>query len=60
MLVQTDDLTQETEPLNVPGTDRERPNWRRRLSVNTGGLPDLDTSKRVVAAIEKTGRGKSG
>ena len=36
MLVQADDLTEETEPLNVPGTDTERPNWRRRLSVHCG------------------------
>jgi glycogen operon protein len=28
--VQVDDLFGETEPLNVPGTDREYPNWRRR------------------------------
>ncbi|MGH2342645.1 glycogen debranching protein GlgX [Segnochrobactraceae bacterium EtOH-i3] len=31
-IVQLDDLTGETRPLNVPGTDRENPNWRRRLS----------------------------
>lgn len=31
-IVQIDDLTGETRPLNVPGTDRENPNWRRRLS----------------------------
>ncbi|HTN96382.1 MAG TPA: 4-alpha-glucanotransferase, partial [Nordella sp.] len=30
--VQVDDLFGETEPLNVPGTDREYPNWRRRSS----------------------------
>lgn len=28
--VQIDDLFGETEPLNVPGTDRDYPNWRRR------------------------------
>ena len=60
MFVQADDLSLESEPLNVPGTDKERPNWRRRLSVNTDRLPELDTSKRVVAAIHKTGRGRSG
>lgn len=30
-LVQADDLAGEAERLNLPGTDRERPNWRRRL-----------------------------
>jgi glycogen operon protein len=58
MLVQADDLSLETEPLNVPGTDRERPNWRRRLSVDTDKLPALETSRRVTAAIQKAGRGK--
>ena len=33
-LIQADDLAAETEALNVPGTDRERPNWRRRLGVD--------------------------
>ena len=60
MLVQADDLSEETEPLNVPGTDRERANWRRRLSVTVEALPDLGTSKSVMAAIWSTDRGKNG
>ena len=60
MLVQADDLSEETEPLNVPGTDTERPNWRRRLSVAVEAIPDLATSKAVMAAIQNTGRGKNG
>ena len=59
MLVQADDLSEETEPLNVPGTDKERANWRRRVSVTVAELPELATSKRVVAAIQNTGRGKN-
>jgi len=31
MLVQAEDLAGETIAVNLPGTDRERPNWRRRL-----------------------------
>jgi glycogen operon protein len=60
MLVQADDLSEETEPLNVPGTDTERPNWRRRLSVMVEEIPDLATSRAVIAAIQNTGRGKNG
>ena len=60
MLVQADDLSEETEPLNVPGTDTERANWRRRLSATVEALPELTTSKRVMAAIQNTGRGKNG
>jgi 4-alpha-glucanotransferase len=33
-MVQLDDLTDEAEPVNVPGTWDEYPNWRRRLSIN--------------------------
>jgi len=59
MLVQADDLSEEIEPLNVPGTDTERPNWRRRLSLTVEEIPDLATSKAVRAAIQNTGRGKN-
>ncbi|HUO53162.1 MAG TPA: glycogen debranching protein GlgX [Rhodoblastus sp.] len=31
-MIQLDDLLGETLAVNLPGTDRERPNWRRRLS----------------------------
>jgi glycogen operon protein len=30
-LVQADDLAHELIGLNLPGTDMERPNWRRRI-----------------------------
>jgi glycogen operon protein len=56
-LVQADDLFGETEPLNVPGTDRERPNWRRRQKAPIEELPDRDLARRVAAAV-KRGRGK--
>ena len=59
MLVQADDLSEETEPLNVPGTDKERANWCRRLSVTVEALPDRPASKTVMAAIQGAGRGKN-
>jgi glycogen operon protein len=37
-LVQVDDLTGERVGLNLPGTDRERPNWRRRVSKTAAAL----------------------
>jgi 4-alpha-glucanotransferase len=36
--VQIDDLLGETLPVNVPGTDREFPNWQRRISVDVEDL----------------------
>jgi 4-alpha-glucanotransferase len=32
-MVQIDDLTDEADPVTVPATSDERPNWRRRLSM---------------------------
>jgi glycogen debranching enzyme GlgX/4-alpha-glucanotransferase len=57
VLVQADDLGEETEPLNVPGTDRERPNWRRRQGGTIADLPRREVTARVVAAV-KRGRNK--
>jgi 4-alpha-glucanotransferase len=37
-LAQLDDVIQEREPVNVPGTSDEYPNWRRRLSVPVENL----------------------
>ncbi|NJO55141.1 MAG: hypothetical protein HC834_00985 [Rhodospirillales bacterium] len=46
-LVQIDDLMEEAEQINVPGTIDERPNWRRKLSKVMEELPNLPT----VAAL---------
>ena len=32
-VVQLDDLIGEIDPINIPGTHREYPNWRRKLSL---------------------------
>jgi malto-oligosyltrehalose trehalohydrolase/4-alpha-glucanotransferase len=37
-LAQIDDLTDEADPVNVPATSNEHPNWRRRLSMTLEGL----------------------
>jgi 4-alpha-glucanotransferase len=38
--VQIDDLLGMEEPVNVPGTDREYPNWQRKLTLD---VEDLET-----------------
>jgi 4-alpha-glucanotransferase len=37
-MAQIDDLTDEAEPVNVPTTSDEHPNWRRRLSLSLDKL----------------------
>jgi glycogen operon protein len=55
VLLQADDLSGETTALNLPGTDRERPNWRRKLSVN---LEDLWTSPLGRQAADDCGNAR--
>lgn len=38
LTLQLDDLAQEYLPVNIPGTDSEYPNWRRRLSKSSKQL----------------------
>ena len=49
VLLQADDLAGETEALNLPGTDRERPNWRRRIGVDANALWDSPAGTQAVA-----------
>jgi glycogen operon protein len=53
MLVQADDLGGEADPLNVPGTDREWPNWRRRVSVPVDALCETPRAQAILAAVKK-------
>jgi glycogen operon protein len=50
-LVQADDLAGETVGLNLPGTDRERPNWRRRLDVDVEELCQTPLARAILAAM---------
>jgi len=47
--VQVDDLFGEIDQLNVPGTDREYPNWRRR---NARPVGDLLNEPRATAILD--------
>ncbi|WP_270937190.1 4-alpha-glucanotransferase, partial [Falsiroseomonas oryzae] len=51
MLVQAEDLAGATVAVNLPGTDRERPNWRNRLHVTAAGLVDLPRARAVLARL---------
>jgi 4-alpha-glucanotransferase len=49
--LQLEDLLGETLPVNVPGTDREYPNWQRRLAVAIDDLPERADIAAHVAEI---------
>ncbi|TCK29049.1 glycogen operon protein [Ancylobacter aquaticus] len=50
-LAQLDDLAGETVAVNLPGTDKERPNWRRRLSLPLDAVMDSPRAKTALAAM---------
>ena len=43
VLLQADDLAAETVAQNLPGTDRERPNWRRKIGVPAAELWETES-----------------
>ncbi|TWB48263.1 glycogen debranching protein GlgX [Nitrospirillum viridazoti] len=51
MLAQVDDLAGEVDAVNLPGTDRERPNWRRRLGLDVDALLSTGRSRAIMAAV---------
>ena len=49
--VQVEDLAGERIAVNLPGTDQERPNWRRRVSTPLEQLFERDTAKAILDAV---------
>ena len=59
-VAQADDLAGATAALNLPATDRARPNWRRRVDVDVDALWATETGVRTAAAFagRATGDGR--
>jgi len=57
VLAQADDLAGEHVALNLPGTDRERPNWRRKVSVP---VPELIEAPQARALRVRLAAGRTG
>ncbi len=53
MLMQADDLAGETDPLNVPGTDKEWPNWRRRVHVPVEELTVTPLARSILRRVKQ-------
>jgi glycogen operon protein len=51
--VQFEDLAGETIATNLPGTDRERPNWRRRLGSDVEALMAGARASAIIEALAK-------
>ncbi|MGO4872838.1 MAG: glycogen debranching protein GlgX [Roseiarcus sp.] len=48
---QLDDLSGERAAANLPGTDRERPNWRHRIALDVEALFAAPRAKEILAAL---------
>ncbi len=55
--VQIEDLLGMTDPVNVPGTNHEYPNWQRKLSVD---LEEIVERADLLAALAEIGRTRAG
>jgi 4-alpha-glucanotransferase len=58
-MAQLDDLFDEHQPVNVPATSTEHPNWRRKYSVALEELSENHPAWKLVEAIQ-SGRPKNG
>ncbi len=54
VLLQADDLAGETAALNLPGTDTERPNWRRKVRVGVKALWTTPAARQAIADLAET------
>jgi 4-alpha-glucanotransferase len=52
VLVNLEDLWNETQPQNVPATTKERPNWRRRLRYS---IEQMRVSRRIQKVLYRLG-----
>ena len=50
--VQADDLAGERQAVNLPGTDRERPNWRRRLTLPIDQIFENPLAADILARLQ--------
>ncbi|MDP3414821.1 glycogen debranching protein GlgX [Falsiroseomonas sp.] len=53
LLAQAEDLAGEAQAVNLPGTDRERPNWRLRLPVPVSTLAALPRAQAILATLRQ-------
>ena len=51
--LQLEDLADELEQANLPGTIDEHPNWRRRLSRPVDAVLSSDLAARILAAMRE-------
>jgi 4-alpha-glucanotransferase len=56
-VVQVEDLIAMRDPVNVPGTSDEYPNWQRKLSADIEELFERESVARLLAAVARARNG---
>ena len=51
-----EDVLELRDQINIPGTIRQHPNWRRRLTIDVDALPNDQRLLEVAAALRRAGR----
>lgn len=59
LLLNLEDLWLEPQPQNVPGTWRERPNWRRRAALSSAEMRERSEVLELLRAVVSTRRQRS-
>ena len=59
VLLQADDLAGEIDAINLPGTDRERPNWRRKVWALASSLWQGAIGRAAQSDLVASGRSES-
>ncbi len=52
-MAQLDDLAGERVAVNLPGTDRQRPNWRRKLGMDTSALFESGLARAILDGLRR-------
>jgi 4-alpha-glucanotransferase len=58
-LIQIEDLIGMVDPVNVPGTDKEHPNWQRKVALNTGEVFAREDARDILTAMNTARSGRN-
>jgi 4-alpha-glucanotransferase len=58
-MAQIDDLAAEADPVNLPNTSTEYPNWRRRLGMSLNELANRPAPTKVASVLREAREGRN-
>ncbi len=58
-LIQIEDLIGMTDPVNVPGTHTEHPNWQRKVAIDTAEIFAREDARDILDGMHRARRGEN-